>query len=232
MDVQDSIARLASSKRILILGPSGSGKTTFSIRLGTILGIDRIHLDACFWKPGWTSTSQLQWRATVASLIQNEAWIMDGLYESTLDLRIPAADALIVIERSRLVCLWRVLKRKLTIDDHFRPDAPAGQKLDRAFLRYIWRYPAVTRPLLFDCIRRYGPGKMLIHFHGANDVRDFLQQTHRGPWNGNVKTVDASATRLTDAARRWEPRLGPQPGDASRTSAEITGEVARHALEN
>ena len=101
---------------------------------------------------------------------------MDGLYESTLDLRIPAADTLIVVERSRLVCLWRVLKRKTTIDDHSRPDAPAGQKLDRAFLRYIWRYPSVTRPLLFDCIRRYGSDKTLIQLERSKDIERSLTQ--------------------------------------------------------
>ncbi len=104
---------------------------------------------------------------------------MDGMYESTLDLRIPAADTVIVVERSRLACLWRVLKRKATIDDLRRPDAPAGQKLDRAFLRYIWRYPTVTRPLLFDSVRQYGPDKVLIQLEGSSDVRRFLQQIQR-----------------------------------------------------
>lgn len=179
MDFQDSIARLTSSKRILVLGPSGSGKTTFSLHLGRLLGIETIHLDACFWQPGWTSTPQPEWRATVAALIQKESWVMDGMYERTLDLRIPAADALIVIERSRLVCLWRVFKRKATMADHLRPDAPAGQKLDRAFLRYIWRYPAVTRPILFESIRRYGPDIPLIQFKGSSDIQSFLQQAQR-----------------------------------------------------
>lgn len=179
MDLENQIARLALSKRILVLGLSGSGKTTFSIRLGQILGIETIHLDACFWKPGWTSTPQPEWKAMVASLIEKESWIMDGMYESTLDLRIPAAETVIVIERSRLACLWGVLKRKATVDDYHRPDAPAGQKLDRAFLRYIWRYPAVTRPLLFDFIRRYGPDKALIQLGGPNDTRRFLQQIQR-----------------------------------------------------
>lgn len=179
MDFEDAIARLASSKRILVLGPSGSGKTTLSIRLGRILGIETIHLDAYFWKPGWTSTPQPDWRTTVASLIRKESWIMDGMYESTLDLRIPAAETMIVVERSRLVCLWRVLKRKATISDHCRPDAPAGQRLDRAFLRYIWRYPAVTGPFLFDCIRRYGADKTLVKLSGSNETQRFLWQVER-----------------------------------------------------
>jgi hypothetical protein len=101
---------------------------------------------------------------------------MDGTYESTLDLRIPASDAIIVVESSRLACLWRVLKRKATIDDSQRPDAPAGQKLDGAFLRYIWRYPTVTRPIVFDSIRRYGQDKPLIVLEGTGQAGQFVRQ--------------------------------------------------------
>ena len=100
---------------------------------------------------------------------------MDGTYESTLDLRIPAADAVISIERSRWGCLWRVLKRKATVDDRRRPDAPAGQKLDLAFLRYIWQYPALTRPFVMDEIRRYGPHKTSIVLYGANQIEHLLR---------------------------------------------------------
>ena len=104
---------------------------------------------------------------------------MDGTYESTLDLRIPVADAVILVESSRWACLWRVLKRKATVDDDRRPDAPSGQKLDRAFLRYIWRYPTVTRPYVLDCIRQYGPDKMLIQVAGSNDVGRFVSELQR-----------------------------------------------------
>ena len=100
---------------------------------------------------------------------------MDGTYESTLDLRIPAADVILVIDRSRLGCLWRALKRACTIDDANRPDAPAGQKLDRDFLRYIWQYPAVTGPFVLDCIQQYGSDKSLVILDGAREMATLLQ---------------------------------------------------------
>ena len=176
MDFQDSIGRLRVSRRILVLGSSGSGKTTLTLRLARALNIEAIHLDALFWKPGWVSTPQVQWRAAVRSLIQNESWIMDGTYESTLDLRIPVADVVIVLDRSRLTCLWNVLKRKASVDDHCRPDAPAGQKLDLAFLRYVWNYPTVTRPFVLDCLQQYGHDKTLIQLKGAANIKRFLQE--------------------------------------------------------
>jgi hypothetical protein len=75
---------------------------------------------------------------------------MDGTYESTLPVRLAAADAVIVVERSRWSCLWGVLRRTLTHGSGPRPDAPPGQPIDRAFLRYIWRYPARTTMVVLD----------------------------------------------------------------------------------
>jgi adenylate kinase family enzyme len=174
MDLQQSITRLVRSRRILVLGSSGTGKTSLTRQLCDILDIEPIHLDAYFWKPGWQSTPQNEWRDTVVSLVNRESWIMDGTYESTLHLRMPAADSLIVLERSRFACLWRVIKRKATVDDSRRPDAPPGQKLDLDFLRYVWRYPSVTRPFVYQCIRQYASDKPIIVLDGASQVRHFL----------------------------------------------------------
>ena len=175
MDSPDSLARIATCRRILVLGSSGSGKTTFSIQLGKLLGLEVIHLDAEFWKPGWQATPQAQWREVVSGLVQRQGWIMDGTYESSLDLRIPVADGIILIGQSRWTCLWRALKRKLTVDDRNRPDAPAGQKLDFAFLKYIWRYPKVTEPFVLECIREQGADKPVIALAGSAEAKGFLE---------------------------------------------------------
>jgi adenylate kinase family enzyme len=176
MDAPTLLEQLSASKRILVLGCSGSGKSTLARCLGSILGIELIHLDAHFWQTGWVPTAEPAWRARVASLTARESWIMDGTYERSLDLRIPAADTIIVVESTRLACLWRVVKRKITIDDLRRPDAPPGQPLDRAFLRYIWQYPAVTRPLVYRLIQEHGSHTRLIVLSSPRDVSHFVQR--------------------------------------------------------
>ncbi|MCA9192651.1 MAG: hypothetical protein KDB03_12840 [Planctomycetales bacterium] len=167
MKVPDSIDRLATAKRILVLGSSGSGKTTFSIKLARALQLPTIHLDSHFWLPGWIATPRQEWRQKVTALCTQPSWVMDGTYESSLDLRIPVSDCILLIERSRLGCLYRVCKRKWTIDDQNRPDAPSGQLLDREFLRYVWQYPKITHPIVMNSIQIYGPEKPVFHLRGA-----------------------------------------------------------------
>jgi adenylate kinase family enzyme len=165
------IERLCSAERILVVGPSGSGKTQLALRLGELLGLPVVHLDAHRWRPGWLALPDQDWRPVVAELTRAPAWIMDGTYESTLDLRIPASEAVIVLEAGRFSCFLRLVRRRFLDGRRDRPDAPPGQRLDRAFLRYLWRYPASTRPLLLARLGEHGDGKTVIFLDGRRDVR-------------------------------------------------------------
>lgn len=172
----DSVGRLASAERVLVLGPSGSGKTYLSRRMAPLLGHEVIHLDRRFWQPGWVATPQAEWRQAVQAMVAGDRWLIDGTYESTLDLRVAAADAIVVIEKSRLACFWGVLRRWLVHGRKPRPDAPAGQPIDRAFLRYVWRYPTHTRPLVDAAIARHGPHKNVIVVKGSRGIRSLLAE--------------------------------------------------------
>jgi adenylate kinase family enzyme len=173
------VERVCSAERILVVGPSGSGKTQLALRLGELLGLPLVHLDAYRWRSGWVALPDRDWRPVVAKLTRAPAWIMDGTYESTLDLRIPAADAVVVVEVRRLYCLLGLFRRRFLEGRRLRPDAPAGQRIDRAFLRYLWRYPVATRPLLLAQLREHGDGKTIVVLHGRRQVRRLVQDVRR-----------------------------------------------------
>jgi len=165
---------LMSARRILVLGPCGSGKTCLTRALSRILELPAVHLDARFWQPGWISTPQPEWRRTVTSLVREKSWIMDGTYESTLDLRIPAAEVIIMLDRPRWLCLWGVVRRSLAYRNKPRPDAPSGQPIDIAYLRYIWRYPRQTDTLVRALVERHGPRIPVIRLDKQADTRSFI----------------------------------------------------------
>ena len=171
---RQSVEALRSSKRILVLGPCGSGKTFLTRQLSHILGLPEIHLDARFWKPGWISTPQPEWRRVVSSLVTQESWIMDGTYESTLDIRVPAAEAIIMISRPRWSCLWGVARRSMHYRNKPRPDAPPEQPIDLAYLSYIWKYPAETDVLVSELIEEYGRDTPVVRLDNRKSIETLV----------------------------------------------------------
>lgn len=168
--------RLLDSQRVLVVGPSGSGKTTLTKRLAELLDLESIHLDAEFWRVGWIRTPEAEWRAKVHELASRSSWIMDGTYEDSLELRLPRAETLIVVRASRLASLWGVVKRRAVSGVRARVDAPAGQRLDAPFLRYVWRFPRDAMPIIEQRIESHGGHLNRIDLTGRRAVIRFVRR--------------------------------------------------------
>ncbi|MBB4825090.1 adenylate kinase family enzyme [Sporosarcina luteola] len=69
-------------KRVLIIGSSGAGKSTLSKELAEKTGLPVLHLDALFWKEGWTPTSKTEFRAALQEELEQPEWIIDGNFNS------------------------------------------------------------------------------------------------------------------------------------------------------
>ena len=168
---------LRRARRILVLGSPGAGKTFLSAFLAKHLGLDLIRLDDHFWKPGPVRLPTDQWRALVVKLASSRAWVMDGTYEASLDLRIPAADAIVFIRRNRWLCLWRVVSRRLRNPWQPQPDSSPGHALTSFFLRYVFRFPTATAPEVFRLVAAHG--KSMIVLDGAGDVARLIERLER-----------------------------------------------------
>ncbi len=135
-------------RRILIVGGAGAGQSTLAREVARRLDLPLIHLDRHYWRPGWIAAPDADFRAEVARLAARPAWVMDGNYAGTLDLRLPHADLLVLCDPPRLLCLARVLRRRWAYRTTPRPDLPDGcpEQVDLQFLRYIWHYPRHPPP--------------------------------------------------------------------------------------
>lgn len=168
-------ARVAvGARRTLVLGPPGSGKTTLTLRLAAAASLDALHLDAHFWQSGWIATPDDLWRERVTALAARPAWVMDGTYERSLPLRLPRADLVIVVHADRARSLWGVVSRRLLVRGG-RVDAPTGQRLDRAFLRYIVRYPSRTAPVVERAIEAHGRHATRIDLRSRRELHEFTR---------------------------------------------------------
>lgn len=170
-------------RRILVVGSSGAGKSTVAGELARRLDLPVIHLDRHYWRPGWVAPTGDEFRAEVAALADRPAWVMDGNYASTLDLRLPRADLLVLCDPHRLRCLARVLRRRWAHRAAPRPDLPEGcpERVDLDLLRYVWRYPRHSRPRVLAAVAAYAPALPVRRLRGRRDVARLLEGWGKQP---------------------------------------------------
>lgn len=165
-------------RRILIVGNSGGGKSTLARKLGAKLDLPVIHLDVLFWKPGWVESDRPSFRAAVAEALAGDAWVCDGQFTSSFDLRMPLADTIVWIDQPRALCLLRAIWRAVTYRNGGRPDMAEGcrETIDFAFYRYIWTFDREKRPELEAAVRTHGAHARLVRLTSDSAIAEFLEQ--------------------------------------------------------
>jgi len=174
-------------RRIMIVGPAGSGKSILARELGAVLDLPVIHLDAHFWLPGWVEPPLDVWRERVLG----ETWIIDGNYSNTFDLRFAVADTIVFLDFPRHICLSRVIARSLRSFGRVRPDMAPGcrERLDGAFLRWVWTYPSQRRPAMVRRLEEAEGHMQVIWLRNASDIRAFLRTLSAELTDSNAKTA-------------------------------------------
>jgi len=160
-------------RRILVIGCPGGGKTTFASKLGERLSIPVHHLDKYFWRENWTPAPQDEFRGILHTLMQEPRWIIDGNYARTIDVRIPFADTIILFDFSKILNLWRSLKRFFQNLGRVRPDMGGGNKerLEWKHTKFIITFP---RKAFAEKVATLAKGKNLIVLHNPREAQDFL----------------------------------------------------------
>lgn len=164
--------------RVLIVGNSGGGKSTLATKLGAKLGLPVIHLDVLFWKPGWIESDDDDFRARTAEALAAPAWVCDGNFGGSWDLRMPLADTIVWIDQPPLLCLWRALWRIVDYRDGTRPDMAEGcrESLDFNFYGFILTYNRKVRPRLEAALAEHGVHARIVRPRSDREIAAFLAQ--------------------------------------------------------
>ena len=151
---------LLEAQRILVLGPCGAGKSTLAIELGRRLGLEVVHMDRLFWKPGWTESDDDEFAAKQEEAVQREAWICEGNYKSSLPLRLARADLVVYLDFPRRVFMPRLLRR--IAGRRTRPDMTEGceEFWDPRFLAYAWLFPGRERTRILRAVAESGTPRL------------------------------------------------------------------------
>lgn len=180
---------LIKARRWLIVGAPGSGKSTLALRMAEILGLPVIHLDKHYWRAGWVQPDRDEWLCQVSELSAGEAWIMDGNYSGTIDMRLPRADAVVMLDLPVWQCVWGIFRRSVLYRGAVRPDLPKGcpeHLPDAEFLWFVVSYRWRSRPTVLRKIAERGAPFHRLRSHP--EVRGFVEElrwAHDEAWRTN-----------------------------------------------
>lgn len=161
--------------RILIIGSSGAGKSTFAKQLAMRTKLPLIHLDQLYWQPGWQKTERDVFREKLLNKLQKECWIIDGNFDSTLELRAQYADLVIFLNYPTWISFSRAIKRTIIHRGKTRPDMANGcpEKIDWEFAKWIWRYNVDVKPNIIKFLATLPIETMIINH--PNQLKKILQ---------------------------------------------------------
>ena len=175
-------------RRIKIIGSAGSGKSTLARQMGEKLDIPVAYLDAWFWGPHWEPNPAEAFLERVKGEAEKPAWIMEGNYSATLEPRLQRAQSIIFLDMGRLRCLYRVIRRYWNYRGKIRPDIAEGceEKLDWAFIQYIWTDPKRSRKKRLQLLERVKGDMQTYHLVGKRDVDRFWKGFLASERNGGM----------------------------------------------
>ena len=159
-------------KKIIVLGCPGSGKSTFSKRLHFATGLPLIHLDNIWWKSDRTHITREDFDKKLDSIFREDAWILDGDYSRTYEVRFKACDTVVCLDFCSEECIKGITDRV----GKDRSDIPfVEQELDPTLVKLVRCYAEENRPVVYSLIEKY-PAKYKFIFHSREEANEWLNK--------------------------------------------------------
>lgn len=159
-------------KKVIVVGCPGSGKTFFSRELQKKTGLPLYHIDLMYWEKDKSVVPKEIFLSRMQEAISKEAFIIDGNYGSTMELRFQACDTVFFLDYPVEVCLGGEKERR----GKERPDLPwTEEKEDKEFIDFIKNFREKNRPIILDLIRRY-PEKEIHVLTNREETAEYLRK--------------------------------------------------------
>lgn len=162
-------------QKIIVIGCPGSGKSRFSKELNKITGIPLFHLDLMFWNPDKTAVEKEVFLARLKEALQKDAWIIDGNYGSTMELRLKECDTVFFLDFPTDVCFDGIRMRR----GKPRSDMPwVETQDDEEFLEFIKNFNTENKPNVLALLNKYADKEIHI-FKSRDEANSYLTHLNR-----------------------------------------------------
>lgn len=165
-------------KKIIILGNGGSGKSTLGEKLSKKLNIPVYHLDRLTFKTGWITVSEKEFVEALKNILAGEKWIVEGWsYNTTIPMRLDAADLIIYLEFNVWFCYWYALKRHIQYTFKQNPYDPPNSNIWKKTIRMIkamWMVHKIYEPQLRNFLAKYTETKTIVRIKNRKELNLFI----------------------------------------------------------
>ena len=162
-------------KKILIIGCPGSGKSTLARALREITGIELFHLDMMYWNPDKTAAPKEVFRQRLGEAMEQESWIIDGNFASTMPWRMEHCDTVIFLDYPPEICLEGVRARM----GKKRSDMPwVETEEDGEFMEFIEKFAEQNRPQILELLEKH-PEKNIFILKNREEAEAFLSRIQK-----------------------------------------------------
>ena len=162
---------ISKGEKVVIVGPSGSGKSTFSRELHERTKIPLYHLDMLFWNADKTTVEKSVFLERVNELLDKDEWILDGNFNSTMELRMSRCDMVVFLDFPPDICLEGVRARR----GKPRFDMPWIEvEEDAEFMDYIRNFNEQRRPQIIELLEKF-KDKNIIRFTSREEIDEYFK---------------------------------------------------------
>lgn len=169
----------STPSRVVVAGTSGSGKTTLAARIGALLDLPHVEIDALHHGPGWTKRPSFE--DDVRALADGPAWVTEWQYSSVRPLLADRADLFVWLALPRRTVMRRVVAR--TLRRRFRRIELWNGNLEpplwtfltdpEHIVRWAWRTHG-TYPGRVAAVAQRRPELPVVRLHHSREVEAWL----------------------------------------------------------
>ncbi len=158
-------------KKVVVIGCPGGGKSTFARALHKRTALPLCHLDMLYWNADRTTVEKEVFYEQLQTVLATDAWIIDGNYGGTMEMRLALCDTVFFLDYPTEVCLDGIRERF----GKPRADMPwVETETDEEFLSFIKEYASESRPQVLRLLQKYASKNIYI-FRTRDEANTFLQ---------------------------------------------------------
>lgn len=145
-------------KKVVIVGCGGSGKSYVARELGRILDAPVTHLDAVFYDSEWNALPMAEFSEVQRRLVAEPRWVIDGNYNSTLQVRLEACDTVVLMDVSTMAALYGIFSRQLRHGAGHKGNG-VHNRIHWGVIKYVATYRRKMRPRVMAKIEEFAAGR-------------------------------------------------------------------------